>query len=309
MKLLSFLNLLVAVLIISSCKSTQERESESTGDNIQQNNIQVQGHRGDRGSYPENTIRSFYSAIEKGANVIELDVVISGDNKVVVSHEPYMHSLYMLDPSGDSIPEADQKKYNFYTMAYDSIRKFDAGSKGNKLFPDQKAMASYKPLLSELIDSVETFIQKHNYQPIKYNIELKSGEKHYGKFQPFPEEFVNLVMAVVSEKKINDFSNIQSFDTRILNYLNKAYPEMEVGYLISGVGIPRQLAKLDFKPDNYNPYFGLVESREFVDSVKALDMKLIPWTVNTQEDISRMIELEVDGIITDYPERVIEKLH
>lgn len=309
MKLLTFLNLLFAVFIIYSCKTTPEGESDSTRNYIQQNSIEVHGHRGDRGSYPENTIRSFYSAIEKGVDVIELDVVISRDNKVVVSHEPYMHSLYMLDIKGDSIPEVDQKKYNFYKMPYDSIRKFDAGSKGNKLFPDQKAIASYKPLLGELIDSVETFIHKHNYHRVKYNIELKSGKSQYGKFQPFPEKFLDLVMAVVSEKEINKFSNIQSFDTRILNYLNKAYPEMEVGYLVSGVGIPRQLAKLDFKPDNYNPYFSLVKSEAFVDSVKTLDMKLIPWTVNTEEDITRMIELDVDGIITDYPERVIEKLN
>lgn len=309
MKLLSFLNLLFAVFIISSCNNSSKGESESNVDSIQQNSIEVQGHRGDRGSYPENTIRSFYSAIEKGADVIELDVVVSGDKKLVVSHEPYMLSLYVLDPSGDSIPESDQKKYNFYTMSYDSIRKFDAGSKGNKLFPKQKAMAAYKPLLRELIDSVETFIQKNNYQRIKYNIELKSGKEQYGKFQPFPEEFVDLVMAVVSEKKINDFSNLQSFDTRILNYLNKAYPEMEVGYLVSGIGIPKQLAKLDFKPDNYNPYFGLVKSQEFVDSVRNFEMKLIPWTVNEVEDIERMIELGVDGIITDYPERLTEKSH
>lgn len=307
MKLFLSLMLILLALAITSCRNATSVNYNAPANYVQQNKIEVQGHRGDRGSYPENTIPSFYSAIKKGVDVIELDVVISGDNKVVVSHEPYMLSLYMLDPAGDSIPEADQKKYNFYKMSYDSIRKFNAGSKGNKLFPGQKSMSAYKPLLSEVIDSVEAFIQKNNYQRIKYNIELKSGKEEYGEFQPFPEEFIDLVMEIIQDKKLENFSSIQSFDTRVLNYLNKAYPNMEVGYLVGSTGVQKNLSKLDFKPDNYNPYFGLVKSKEFVDSVKTMKMKLIPWTVNQDEDIMRMIEMGVDGLITDYPEKVIEK--
>ncbi|HSI69020.1 MAG TPA: glycerophosphodiester phosphodiesterase family protein [Gillisia sp.] len=291
--------------MLFACKNSQNTSPDSTI--IKKNRIEIQGHRGDRGSFPENTIPSFYSAIEKGVDVIEIDVVISKDNEVVVSHEPYMLSLYMLDPQGDSIPEVNQRDYNFYEMAYDSIRKFDAGSKGNRLFPDQKTMEAYKPLLNELIDSVENFVEMNKHRRVRYNIELKSTKNLYGKYQPFPEEFVDLVMEVVIEKGIERYTNIQSFDIRILNYLHKAYPHMKVGYLVESVGIDKQLAKLDFKPDYYNPYFKLVKSREFVDSVRTRKMKLIPWTVNNYEDIEKMIELEVDGIITDFPERVIEK--
>lgn len=296
--------LFLACTVMFSCGEKMDKKEITPGPE----KLEVQGHRGDRGSYPENTLPSFYSALEKGVSVLELDVVISRDRKVVVSHEPFMLSLYMLDPKGDTIAEADQRKYNFYEMSYDSIRKFDAGSKGNKMFPDQHKIKTYKPLLGEMIDSVENFIKKYNLGRIRYNIELKSGKKLYGTFQPHPEEFLDLVMNVVKEKRIKDHTKIQSFDVNVLNYLHLAYPDVEAGYLVTTTGIKKNLDKLNFKPDYYNPYLGLVKSREFVDSIQDMDIKLIPWTVNEPEDIERMIKLEVDGIITDYPERVLEKL-
>lgn len=91
---------------------------------------EVQGHRGDRGNFPENTIPAFLSAVKKGADVIELDVVISKDQKVVVSHETFMSSQYMLDLEGKPITKEKEKSYNLYEMTYDSIKKFDSGSRG-----------------------------------------------------------------------------------------------------------------------------------------------------------------------------------
>ena len=304
-KIKNILILCLTCTVMYSCGEKIDRV-ENTSEAEQK--LEVQGHRGDRGSYPENTLPSFYSAVEKGVDVLELDVVISKDRKVVVSHEPFMFSRYMLDYNGDTIAKAEERNYNFFEMTYDSIRKFDAGSKGNKLFPQQQKMKSYKPLLSEMIDSVEKFIRKNNLDRIRYNIELKSGKNLYGNYQPYPEEFVNLVMDVVKAKNIETHSNIQSFDVRVLNYLHRAYPQMKTGYLVSTTGIQKNLDKLNFKPDSYNPYFGLVKSKEFVDSIKGMDMTLIPWTVNKHEDIQRMIDLKVDGLITDYPERAIEKL-
>lgn len=108
---------LFSFLVISlSCKNKKEE-----GAKIQKNKeelqvqvqVQVQGHRGDRGNFPENTIPAFISAVKKGVDVIELDVVISKDKKVVVSHEPFMHSLYVLTPSGDSISEDKKESFNF----------------------------------------------------------------------------------------------------------------------------------------------------------------------------------------------------
>lgn len=297
---------LFSFLVISlSCKNKRE-EGAKIQKNEEELQVKVQGHRGDRGNFPENTIPAFISAVKKGVDVIELDVVISKDKKVVVSHEPFMHSLYVLTPSGDSISEDKQESFNIYKMPYDSIKKFDSGSKGNRLFPNQQKQKTYKPLLSEAIDSVETYIAENNLQPVSYNIELKSSEDKYGNYQPAPEEFVNLVMEVIQNKNIEQKMNLQSFDVNILNEIHKSYPEVETAYLIYTEGIEKNLALLDFQPEIYSPHYEMVKDTAFVDSIKSMEMKLIPWTVNEPKAIKKMIELNVDGIITDYPERIIE---
>ncbi|GHA44663.1 glycerophosphoryl diester phosphodiesterase [Salinimicrobium marinum] len=292
--------------VLNSCKSNSENEKEMET-NASKTSVQVQGHRGDRGNFPENSIPAFISAVKKGVDVLELDVVISKDKKVVVSHEPYMSSLYVSTPTGDSISKADERSYNMYEMSYDSIRQFDAGSRGNRHFPNQEKIKTYKPLLSEVIDTVETFIAAEELQPVKYNIEIKSVITEYGEYQPEPEEFVELVIEIIKERGIHDKVNIQSFDPKILNVMNRNYPETEIAYLVSNGGIEENLSLLDFKPEIYSPNYRLVKDEQFVDSIKSAEMQLIPWTVNYPEDIQRMIDLKVDGIITDYPERVLDK--
>ncbi|SFN92892.1 glycerophosphodiester phosphodiesterase family protein [Salegentibacter flavus] len=297
---------LLLLMVASGCKNNQEQEIDLQETESQNIKVQVQGHRGDRGNYPENSIPAFISAVKKGAEVIELDVVISKDKKVVVSHEPFMHSLYVLTPEGDSISEENQEKFNLYEMTYDSIRKFDVGSKGNRLFPEQQKQKTYKPLLAKAIDSVENYIAENNLKTVSYNIELKSSEDKYGIYQPAPGEFVNLVMQVIKEKNIEQKMNLQSFDVNILNEIHESYPEVETAYLVYTEGIQKNLDLLDFQPEIYSPHYGLVKDTAFVDSIKSMNMKLIPWTLNEYEVIEQMIELNVDGIITDYPERVLK---
>lgn len=301
-------NLIVlsAIFISVSCKYDNSEKSLQVDPSLDYN-LEVQGHRGDRGNFPENSIPAFISAIQKGVDVLELDVVISKDKKVVVSHEPYMHSLYMTSPTGDSIVSDEIKKLNLYQMNYDSIRTYDSGSRGNKNFPQQAKLKTYKPLLSEVIDTVLNHLEKNNLNGIKFNIELKSSEDNYDKYQPAPEVFIDLVMEIIKQKGIEQQANFQSFDTNLLNILKRKYPEVKIAYLVSEEGISGNLKKLEFIPEIYSPNFKLVRNKTFVDSIKNLEMKLIPWTVNTEKDIIRMIELEVDGIISDYPERVLNK--
>lgn len=293
--------LLVALLLAASCKTTHPVNSKSTV-------IEVQGHRGDRGHFPENSLEAFRSAVDKGADVIELDVVISGDQKVVVSHEPFMSSEYVSLPNGMPITREKEKSYNLYHMTYDSIRKFDIGSKGNTHFPEQQKFKAYKPLFTELIDDIEAYTAKRRpNKPIRYNIEIKSGADQYGKSQPQPDVFVAMVMEIVKKKGMQHRSNIQSFDPVILNVLHEKYPDITIAFLAGDKGLLKNLAKLNFKPQIYSPHYGQV-NEALADSVRKMDMRLIPWTVNDEKDIDRMIELKVDGIITDYPERVINKL-
>jgi len=298
MKKYHILLIATAFTILLSCKSNSPQ---------QKNSIQVQAHRGDRGYFPENTLPAFYSAIDKGADVIELDLVISKDKKVVVSHDTFLHSAYISWPNGNPVTKDEEKKSNLYQMTYDSIRSFDAGFRTNPSFPHQKSLKSYKPLFSEMIDSIENYIVKNKKQRIRYNIEIKSGVGDYGIKQPQPEEFVDLVLKVIQEKKIEKYCNVQSFDPQILNALHKKAPKIVIAILTGDKGLDKNLAKLNFKPQIYAPHYGLVNSA-LIDSVRTKNMKIIPWTVNENKDIESMISLKVDGIITDYPNRVIEKL-
>lgn len=288
---------LIAVSGTLSCKSQKSITAKRS--------IEVQGHRGDRGNFPENSIPAFISAVKKGVDVIELDVVISRDKKVVVSHEAFMSSQYMIDTEGK--PISKEKSYNLYEMTYDSIRRFDGGSKGNANFPLQKKQKTYKPLLSEVIDSVEQYIAKNNLKPVRYNIEIKSEKSDYDKRQPQPEVFTQMVMKIIQEKGIEKKINIQSFDPTILNVMHKKYPKTKIAYLVGEGTVSKNLLLLDFKPEIYSPHYTLLNKTE-VDFLRLLKMKIIPWTVNDDTAIDNMIQLQVDGIITDYPEKVLSKI-
>ncbi|WP_349254720.1 glycerophosphodiester phosphodiesterase [Autumnicola musiva] len=113
-------------------------------------------------------------------------------------------------------------------------------------------------------------------------------------------------MKIIREKEIENITSLQSFDPEILKVINKNSPEIEIAYLVYRQGIEKNLALLDFKPDIYSPNYTLVKNEQFVDSIRLQKMDLIPWTVNETEDIQKMIDLNVDGIITDYPEKVLE---
>jgi len=269
--------------------------------------VEVQGHRGDRGNFPENTIPAFLSAVKKGVAVIELDVVISKDQKVVVSHENFMSAQYMSDPDGNPISKEKERSYNLYEMTYDSIKRFDSGSRGNAGFPSQQKIKTYKPLLAEVIDSVEQYIKVNKLKPVRYNIEIKSEKSDYGKRQPRPEVFSAMVMKVITDKGIEKKMNIQSFDPELLNVLHKKYPKPVIAFLVGEGTLTENLAKLDFLPEIYSPNYKLLEKQE-VNALRTLKMKIIPWTVNEDAAIDQLLALQVDGIITDYPEKVLKKL-
>lgn len=290
---------LFVIVGLTFCCATKIQKSKKT--------VEVQGHRGDRGNFPENTIPAFLSAVKKGADVIELDVVISKDQKVVVSHENFMSAQYMSDFEGKPISKDKEHTYNLYEMSYDSIKRFDSGSRGNAGFPAQKKIKTYKPLLAEMIDSIENYIGRNKLRPVRYNIEIKSEKEDYGKRQPQPEQFCDMVMKVIKSKNIEDKINIQSFDPIILNVMHKNYPKTKIAFLTGEGTLRKNLSKLDFTPEIYSPNFKLL-NKEAVDSLRILKMKIIPWTVNDEKDIDRMLQLKVDGIITDYPERVLKKL-
>ena len=273
-----------------------------------QQKLDVQAHRGGRALMPENTIPAMLHAVDLGVRTLELDCVISSDKKVVVSHDVYMSSDFMRKPDGSDISKAEEKEYALYKMTYDSIRRFDAGTKPYPQFPQQVKMHTYKPMLSALIDSVEHYTKVHKLKPVYYNMETKTSPDGDNIYHPEPEEFVKLMMGVIKSKGISKRVIIQSFDVRTLVIVHRDYPEMVTALLVMNLeGFQSNIAKLGFTPSIYSPYFGLVNA-DLVKAAHAKGVKVLPWTVNTEKDMQAQAGLGVDGMITDDPEKMVKLL-
>ena len=270
--------------------------------------IDIQGHRGSRGLMPENTIPAFLKAIDLGVTTLEMDAVISKDGRVVVSHEPFMSHIICRDSEGREISEEEERTYNLYEMTYEEISQCDCGSKLHPGYPEQQKLSVSKPLLSEVIREVEAYVQKKQLNPIRYNIETKSTPEGDGIFHPGPQKFVDLVMDVIVEANISQRTSLQSFDTRTLKYAHRQYPDIELALLIGNKKkLDESLEELGFVPEIYSPYFKLINKNN-VRLAHEKGMKIIPWTVNNPRDIKKMLSLNVDGIISDYPNRVVSEV-
>lgn len=262
----------------------------------------AEAHRGGRGLMPENSIIAMLSAskLEK-VTTLEMDTHITNDGKVVVVHDDYLSPLFMLTPAGLEIPAADSKKYPIFGMNYDVINKFDLGTKYFKDFPSQKKVKTYIPLLSDLIDSVQNNIQLTKRGQLIYNIEIKSAVSGDNIVSPKPEVFVELLMNVIEEKNISRFVVIQSFDKRALQVINKKYPSIRTSFLVSNKNTYEEnISDLGFKPYILSPISDMV-TLEMVNAAHADGVKIITWTVNSALEMKRLKNLNVDGIITDYP--------
>lgn len=260
------------------------------------------GHRGTRGLMPENTIPAMEKGIAVGANTIELDVHITKDGQVMVYHDASFNPEYTTMPNGSDIPKDQRKQYTFYQMTYAQIRPFIIGMKDYPAFPQQQRLSSYAPLLSELIDSVEAYTKAHNIPAVYYLIEIKSSEKTDGFEQPAPEEYIQKLMAVLKTKDLGSRLFLQSFDMRPLQVLHREYPDIKLGFLTGdkNVSFEENLNKLGFTPMFYNPNYNLV-TPELIQKCHAKNIMIEPWTVNTIEEMRKLKNMGVDGIITDYP--------
>ncbi|WP_207425854.1 glycerophosphodiester phosphodiesterase family protein [Pedobacter sp. SYSU D00535] len=268
-------------------------------------NLDIQAHQGGCGLYPCNTIPAFINALKLGVTTLELDVVISEDQQMVVSHDQFMSHRSMLTPSGDSIAKAEELRHNLYKMPYSAIRKYDAGLKYWAEFPRQQKLSSYKPLLSELIDSVESFCKNHKLKEARYNIEIKSL-KGDGIYHPAPEAFTELVLKVVRDKKMEDRVIIQSFDVRALQHLHQSHPGIKTSFLIGNKEpLGRNLEKLGFIPDILSPHYKLLNEK-LMQEARQHHMLVIPWTIDEAEEMKRIVQLGVDGIITNYPDLALK---
>lgn len=264
-----------------------------------QKKIEVHGHRGFRGLFPENTLTAFKEAIKVGADYIELDVIISKDSQVVVTHEPWFNPNTCTSPEGKEITK--RTKNNLHKLTYSEIKKYDCGKRGNKKFPQQAILAEYKPLLSEVIETMEAYAKENNLPPIKYNIEIKNDKFGDGKYHFDTRITSGLIHKVIKKYNIDNRIIIQSFDTRCLREMHQLNPDLKIGLLVANfTSVKLNIGKLGFTPYCYNPNSKICKAKT-IEQAHQLGCKVIVWTVNSEKEMKKFIDLGVDGIITDYP--------
>jgi glycerophosphoryl diester phosphodiesterase len=264
--------------------------------------IDWQGHRGCRGLMPENTVAAFEAALRfEAIKTLEMDVCVSKDGQIFVSHEPWFSHEISTKPNGDTVSKKEEMSLNTFQMNYEDIIKYDVGKKVHQRFLGQQKIAATKPLLSEVVEAVNQFCKQNNRPLPRYNIEIKSDERGDNLFHPTPDIFVKKVLDEVKNLGIYDQTCLQSFDNRCLNALRKLDKKIIVAQLVENIyGVEKNLQKLDFQPNIYSCNYKLLYPKT-IDSCHAKGIKVIPWTVNTTEEMSKLLEMQVDGIITDYP--------
>jgi len=299
-----YLILFAISFALYQCQGPDHTNADAMSETIDQ--LDIQGHRGCRGLMPENSIPGFIRALELGVTTLEMDAVITRDERVILSHEPFFSPDICMDSTGLPITDDSDFDNNIYEMTYEQVRQFDCGTKVVESFPGQEKLTVYKPLLAEVIDTVESYIQEHSIPAVDYNIEIKSSPKGDSIYHPSPEKFAALLLGIVQGKGIVEKVIIQSFDPRALRAVHEQNPEIRTALLIgSSTDYEKNINNLGFVPPIYSPNWRLV-SADMVKYMHDHNIKVIPWTVNEQEDMKHLIDLGVDGIITDYPDRLID---
>ena len=256
----------------------------------------VQGHRGARGLLPENTLPAFRRALELGVDTLELDCGVTGDGVVVVHHDRRLNPDVARGADGKwvSAPAPTIRSLTFAELHRYDVGRLRPGSDYAKRFPHQQPIDGTRiPRLADVLKF-----------KARFNIETKiapdAPEDTVG-----PEEFARLLIAEIRKAKAT--ATIQSFDFRTLKVVEREAPEIETVYLTTGSADsdPRKVQKAGAKI--WSPSFSDLDSAS-LQRARDLKLKVVAWTVNEPRDIARMIDMGLDGIISDYPDRVLAEL-
>lgn len=266
----------------------------------------LQGHRGARGLMPENTIPAFLKAMDLGVDTIELDLVVTADNRILVSHEPWFSHLFTTRPDGEPVTEEEERLLNIYNMTFEETQHYDVGKRVNPNFPNQETMEVTKPLFSEAVRAIEQYADENNLPKPFYNIETKSDPEYYGEMVPQPEEFARLLNEELTqldaEYGVAGRMIVQSFDPLTLIEFRKLNDAIPLAMLVSERRpMQEYINRLGFTPEIWSPNYRLV-TPEMIAEARERGMLVIPWTINRVEEMKRLLEMGVDGIITDYPD-------
>jgi glycerophosphoryl diester phosphodiesterase len=282
----------------------------------------IEAHRGGRALFPENTLQSFANALSMGVNTLELDIGITRDAALIVSHERKLNPDLARGADGVYVAPPGTP---FFQLSLEEVKKYDVGqirpgSPYAAQFPDQHAVPGTPiPTLAEVFD----LVRKSGDKDVRFNIETKIDPNHPEE-TPAPERFVALLLDLLKAQKFSDRVMVQSFDWRTLQLVQRQAPEIPTVYLTlqKGLGATNSLDKATewtagFNPADYgkslprtiraaggtiwSPYFRDVDA-ELIAQSHQLGLKVVVWTVNKPEDIARMIDIGVDGVISDHPD-------
>ena len=255
-----------------------------------QSEYKIIGHRGCRGLYPENTIEGFHKAIKMGVDGIEFDIVANKNLQLIISHEPYVDTSYCISNLNQ------EHSLNIFEMSLDEIKKIDCGSKYNDKFPGQIKKKEQKPTFKELEKKLK------NYKG-DLLFEIKCHPDYVNKNFP---DYSNYARIIIDETKNSPLlKNIifMSFDWRILNELYNLNSNSKYIFLSEKKDFTNDLNFLTFKPFALGLDYKII-SKSTIDSAHDNNQLIYAWTVNSFEIFKNLIEINADGIITDYPDKI-----
>ncbi len=262
----------------------------------------VHGHRGTRGTRPENTLPAFSEALRVGADVLEMDMDITKDNVVVISHEPKVTPERCLGPEGKTL----EKPIPIHSLTLEELKKYDCGALPNPKFPRQVLVpGTPMPTLDEMFSMVEASTYPAA-AAVQFNIETKIFPSQ-PQLTPLPADFIKLVADVVKKHGMEKRVILQSFDVRTLREMKKQVPEIRTAQLTSEDLVDIVPALKSSKVDLWSPDSTWITA-ESVNDAHAAGIPVVPWTLDTPKEWDIAIAAGVDAIITDYPADLIEYL-
>ncbi len=289
----------------------------------------LQGHRGARGLMPENTLPAFARAMEIGVTTLELDTNITKDGVVVITHDSRLNPDITRLADGKWLETPVDRGVSILSLTVDELQQFDVGrikpgSKYAERHPEQQAVDGTRiPKLADLF----ALVRKSGNARVRFNIETKISPFERD-LTPAPEAFVDALLGVITAEKMGSRVSIESFDWRTLKIIQQRAPNIPTVYLsaqqkfldtINAEGREGSAWTAGMNVREYggsvarmvnaaggavwSPYFGDVDEAK-IREAQALGLKVVVWTVNQMKDIERMLAWKVDGIISDYPDRV-----
>ena len=310
-----------AFLLLSLLLSNAHADPTAAGHAARLGPFDLEAHRGGRALRPENTLPSFANALSMGVDTLELDMGVTKDGVVVVSHERGLNPDLARGPDGKYIGAGIP--YIKLTLA--EVKKYDVGqirpgSDYAARFPDQLAIPETRiPTLAEVFDLVRRSGDRH----VRLNIETKIDPTHPEESLD-PQRFVSAVLGLLRGEHFTDRVMIESFDWRTLLLVQKQAPEIPTVYLTQvqqpeenlypdkaspwtagfdpmryGGSVPRAVKAAGGKI--WSPLYEDVSASSITEA-HSLGLPVIVWTVNDPKDMSRLIDMGVDGIISDRPD-------